>query len=71
MRALLGTDYHHCEAIFLRSSAVPSGTALGFRILLVVRLDERETLQYHARAASQEAEKGPGVVRKREKEKER
>ena len=37
IRALLGSAFRYCEAIVLKSSAVPSGTTLGLRILLVVR----------------------------------
>ena len=37
MRALLGTASDYCEALVLKSSTVPSGAALGLRILLVVR----------------------------------
>ena len=37
IRALIGTASQYCEAVVLESSAVPSGTTLGSRILLVVR----------------------------------
>ena len=37
LQALLGTASHYCEAIVLELSAVPSGTALVSRILLLVR----------------------------------
>ena len=37
IRALLGTASQYCEALVLKSRTLPSGTALGLRILLALK----------------------------------